>query len=341
MEKIMRIQLFCILVCLGILLTGCEENLDPVWHVVQTGTGSEYMLAYTEVQFLDEDHGKLLGNNINPAFSVIKYTNDGGNTWDTNEFQTLRFFGMHFVDINKGWIVGGNGRISNTEDGGDFWYSQDSGTSQSLNAVFFIDENTGWAAGNHGVILHTSNGGNTWSTQNSPVERSSVYLSGISFIDHDTGWIVGYDNHVDHAGSIILHTTDGGATWTSISGYNHYLNDVHFITDDIGWAVSHAHPGFPGVVLRTLNGAADWTAHATNINITMNSVCFTGGFHGWAVGGNANWTGAIIHTTNGGLDWDYQVQTTDYNLWDCYFTGLNNGWAVGERGLIMHYYPGP
>jgi len=40
--------------------------------------------------------------------------------------------GLHFVDINNGWVVGDSGVIVHTTDGGFSWDAQRSGTVVSL-----------------------------------------------------------------------------------------------------------------------------------------------------------------------------------------------------------------
>jgi hypothetical protein len=66
---------------------------------------------------------------------------------------------IYFIDSNTGWVVGADGIILKTTNGGDNWIPQRSGTINYFESVFFIDSNTGWAVGNDGTILKTNNGG--------------------------------------------------------------------------------------------------------------------------------------------------------------------------------------
>ena len=101
----------------------------------------------------------------------------------------------------KGWIVGTNGVIVLSEDGGITWRQVESGTTKSLEAVYFIDQNNGWVAGSNGTILRTIDGGYHWFKQHSGV--SANYLVSIHFTDASNGWIVG-------DGGTIIHTSNGG-----------------------------------------------------------------------------------------------------------------------------------
>jgi photosystem II stability/assembly factor-like uncharacterized protein len=78
--------------------------------------------------------------------------------------------------------------ILHTEDGGDTWTPQTSGTRHTLAEVYFTDEKRGWVVGDFGTILHTTDGGKTWTLQKSHVEHE---LTGLSFVHPNAGWIIG------------------------------------------------------------------------------------------------------------------------------------------------------
>jgi photosystem II stability/assembly factor-like uncharacterized protein len=68
-----------------------------------------------------------------------------------------------FQDDGRGWVVGDEGTILNTRDGGDTWQAQWGGTNSELHAVTFTDHaQHGWAVGDDGTILSTRDGGRTW-----------------------------------------------------------------------------------------------------------------------------------------------------------------------------------
>src|SRR5690606_3791512 len=58
--------------------------------------------------------------------------------------------------------------------------------------------------GLHGMIKRSTDGGATWQQVQSPVSTDLVQ---VRFRDPMNGWIVGHD-------SVLLHTTDGGLTWS-------------------------------------------------------------------------------------------------------------------------------
>ncbi|MEX0825076.1 MAG: YCF48-related protein, partial [Pirellulaceae bacterium] len=76
-----------------------------------------------------------------------------------------------FADVDRGWAVGDRGVIWHTDNGGDSWHPQPSGTPYPLFDVSFADARRGFAVGgwyepqtqlSHAVVLVTTNAGRTW-----------------------------------------------------------------------------------------------------------------------------------------------------------------------------------
>src|SRR5207237_770107 len=77
---------------------------------------------------------------------------------------------------------------------------------------------------------------------------TSNELLGVQFTDALTGWAVG-------AVGTIVHTSDGGATWSGQdSGANNNLGALDFTDALTGWAV-----GDRGTILHTSDGGATWS----------------------------------------------------------------------------------
>ena len=106
-------------------------------------------------------------------------------------------------------MVGGDGTILHTADGGQSWQRQVSETREYLTSVTFTaDGQRGWAVGLGGAILHTADGGQSWQGQ---VSGTGTHLNSVIFmVDDQRGWVVGSD-------STILLTVNGGKSWQSIA----------------------------------------------------------------------------------------------------------------------------
>ncbi len=136
-----------------------------------------------------------------------------------------------------------------------------------------------------------------------------------------TGWAVGQNG-------TILHTEDGGLSWTvETSGTLRKLYGVAFTDSRTGWAV-----GQNGTILHTGDGGLSWTTKKTGTTAGLDSVAFTDSRTGWAAGE----TGTILHTEDGGLNWTTEKSGTVRELYRVIFVDSRAGWVVGENGTILH-----
>ncbi|MCK4339914.1 MAG: T9SS type A sorting domain-containing protein, partial [Candidatus Cloacimonetes bacterium] len=184
------------------------------------------------------------------------------------------------------WVVGTNGKIYHTSDGGVNWNSQNTGTDNYISDVYFIDSNIGWAVGEYGLILNTTDGGDNWIAQTSGTTFS---IKDVFFIDNYNGWAVGVMG-------LILHTVDGGNNW-QIQTYGTYtnLNGVYFTDSNKGWVV-----GDVGTILHTTNSGEIWYYSDLGIFKYLHSIFFTDENTGWIVGSH----GTIFHNTISGMSID-------------------------------------
>ena len=115
---------------------------------------------------------------------------------------TNELLDVTFTNMNHGIIVGVNGTILITTNGGATWTIQLTSITDRLIEVTFTDSANGIVVG-YNTILKTEDGGITWIPQE--VITSNLLYS-VSFTDVNNGWIVG-------ARGTILHTTNGGVTF--------------------------------------------------------------------------------------------------------------------------------
>lgn len=133
----------------------------------------------------------------------------------TSPFATLSHRSVHFpVDTVTGYIVGGNGKVIKTTNGGANWNEIHDEGGMILRAVQFpTNVLTSYAVGDldtgSGTILKTVDG-STWVRQTS---NTTDDIRGVHFpVDVGTGWAVGDGGH-------IVKTTDGGASLLSHVGH--------------------------------------------------------------------------------------------------------------------------
>lgn len=243
--------------------------------------------------------------------------------YDTYTFgiHTATIYDIDFIDENTGWLVGNNGMIVKTTDGGETWIPQSSGTSVHLFGVDFVNSLIGWAVGNSGFILKTTNGGERWTQQTS---GQSVTLNDVNFVDDQLGLIVG-------ATGRIFRTTNGGTNWSSVtSGTNQTLRELQFVDNLNAWTV-----GASGTIRRTTDGGINWSAQSPPSGITsyLRAVCFIDNQNGWVVGDGL----VILKTTNGGTNWvlQYAPIGVENTLRGVSFINSQTGWVVDYAGVII------
>ncbi len=104
------------------------------------------------------------------------------------------------------------------------------------------------AVGARGYIVLSDDQGVQWSRARAP---EAPLLTAVDFIDATHGWAVGHD-------SVILATSDGGASWTqqfSAPAEQRPLMDVLFVSPESGIAV-----GAYGAYYETADGGKSWNA---------------------------------------------------------------------------------
>ena len=247
--------------------------------------------------------------------------------------------GVHQFDVNAAIVVGADGLVMKTANGGASFVTIQAGTTSSLLDVFFVTPQTGWAVGDNGTVLKSTNSGDTWNAQSS---GSTSSLLTVHFIDANTGWIGGADGK-------IRKTTDGGASWNLQTTGASVIRDIRFQSATFGLAAGYI--GNAAYMFRTTDGGTTWTSTWLNsgwgygVHIVNENIA-------WGVGETARITtvsdpfgggGTTItdrksvrwKTTNGGQSWAEVASTTSRFYSKIFFLDQNNGWAAGTNGAVV------
>ena len=274
------------------------------------------------------------------------------------------------INATSALAIGESGKIFYTENSGNNWSVEDSGTIQDLNSIEFVDVPI--AVGDSGVVLvkdgdnwfdnsivGASNlydvsvvnyqslndslvfvsgmDGEVWKWyNNSWIDLSSVTgvnsdIYGIDFVNETHGIAVGVNG-------VIIGTDDGGASWEprdvpeAVQGFSFY--DVAFINPIRAFVV-----GENGTLLRS-SGTGDsaigynWLVWDTGSTSTINSIGYSSINKVWIVG-NDNF---IALTKDGGKSFynQSQPQTIDTDFSGVSFVDGSNGFMVGESGIALY-----
>ena len=136
-----------------------------------------------------------------PPFLIYKTTN-GGNSWaeQFSDNTAGQYNAIKFSDLNNGWVVGANGKVVKTTNGGTDWtFVTNSGINslQSCKTVFTLDANNIWIPSKQNdneqtpYLAVTTDGGLTWGTLTTPFgnPQGSNAIFSIYFCDINNGWV--------------------------------------------------------------------------------------------------------------------------------------------------------
>jgi len=265
--------------------------------------------------------------------ALLLVSTDHGKTWIQQTlkeragsvlFQDRDLYSIRFAPNSKvGWIVGEEGTILHTDDGGQTWSTQKSGTDKNLMKICAIDDQTAIAVGADSAIVRTTDGGATWQTEKLP-KPMLITLFDVRFPEKNMGWITGEF-------STILSTTDGGQNWTLVTGGNTTDFTVGpFFTIAFTDPQHGTAAGLSGDISVTSDGGKTWQPQklpdpAASYVVTEDPT----DKKLWAVG-----NGGKMFEQSPGDKWKEATRATFQDLTDIAFAG-NQGVAVGLNGTIL------
>lgn len=141
---------------------------------------------------------------------------------DLRHLEDASLRSVFFIDHKEGWVVGDEGLILHTLNGGKSWERQQTGVRGSLRSVHFLTPDVGWVVGREelpygmssaGIVLFTDDGGLTWKRQ---LPNALPGLNQVRFVDAKTGFLFGDGSEQFPFG--VFKTTDSGRSWEPIPG---------------------------------------------------------------------------------------------------------------------------
>jgi photosystem II stability/assembly factor-like uncharacterized protein len=256
---------------------------------------------------------------------MILHTTNGGKLWKIQKlndsiFLTATMNCIDGKDPNILAMVGDNGTLLHTIDGGTTWDRVNLGLNDSLLGLSFFDNLNATAVGQDGIILRTSDGGTSWRFL--PSRPLTDQLNGVAFSKGDTSLGIA----VGHYGAI-LRTTNGGAHWDLIpSGTTDDLKSVAFEYSSVVFAV-----GQHGTILKSTNSGLSWIPRKSGTTKFLKSLSFPVPNSGWAVGDS----GIVLSTADGGVTWVLHPFSKRRSLTGVCFPDAQHGFICSDHGLYI------
>ena len=197
------------------------------------------------------------------------------------------------------------------------WEKLNPTVADYLQKVFMINDTTAIVVGSTGTILRSTDAGTTWNKIPSPVTSD---LMDVYFPNETEGWIAAVNS--------ILHTQDGGFTWTVAYTTSSSVLSIFFLDQFYGWA-----GGSYGEIWKTTNGGITWISTGSQTKYSwIFDIQFVDHSNGYAVGSNFG----FFKTTDGGTTWNVSEGNDGFStlLKALYFTDAKTGWVAGKDGYV-------
>jgi len=278
---------------------------------------------------------------------------------------------IDFINQNQGIMVGDDGMVAVTTDGGNTWNIPATvtaiiGTTRMLGVVYHEDGKV-WACGYSGMIIYSPDFGVTWQRQGVGVTVEIGY--GMTMNEDGLGFVALNNGNPDQ--SKIYKTSDYGTTWALVnltitgnptlykvrqfgskvvicgdSGYIGYSNDngttwTHYpnaagttTSDAMRDVVMNGDIGYAvGRNSRLLKTTDGWATYETVTNDF--SVYFEGiKFRNDGSLLACGWQGALAMSQDSGTHWN-EIVPTAVDIWKANIIDANTWYLVGDKGSIM------
>ncbi|MFQ5593635.1 MAG: Ig-like domain repeat protein, partial [Anaerolineae bacterium] len=286
---------------------------------------------------------------------------------DIPVFPLKDLYDVTFVDSMRGYIVGEEGHVWRTTDGGNHWTPSQWGTA-TLRDIFMVSYQVGFVAGDDKTLLRTTNGGDYFERMTMPpimIDDVEDFWSVYAFSQSEA-WALG------HIRGTILHMDGQQFDYVGWKGFPY--TGLAMPSPDQGWAITENgniyrfngtwsesptfHASGPLRAIEMSSASDVWAAGDNGMVVRYSNGRWaqsqiSGAFHGGGITGlhvrapDNVWVTAVM---GAGDRADTAIYRYQGNRWEqvayTYVAQLNGiwvddtlgvGWAVGKDGFIMRY----
>lgn len=311
-----------------LFLGSFSSSAQTGWSVLNIPNAGRY----DDLFFINDSVGWAAGGST----GWIRKTVNGGQSWTLQFTSPYYLRSIEFIDANNGFAGSLNGQLYRTTNGGQTWTDISPGISPAPDGICGLSAPTAntiygcglWAG--PAYIIKSVNGGDDWDYIDMSAYASR--LVDIHFLTPDTGFATGTANPASNGG-VILYTTNGGTSWTT-------MHTTQALTD-IVWKIQRldAQHWFASIyseptnddtrMLRSIDGGMTWTQLTVSDDYTyVETIGFMDPLHGWTGG-----EGTLWETTDGGNSWEVIALGYNYNR----FFKVNDSTAYLSGQRIYKY----
>ncbi len=270
------------------------------WEL-QVGDPASSDRSFDHVSFVDATHGFAVQGSTGSTHKLFA-TSDGQN-WVLSGTVPEHRYASFFTTPTTGFVADPARRILRTTDGGKKWQPVFTGRIKAeiagltrevdfyTHSIHFPSPSVGYAIGgplpqdSGNVLAKTEDGGATW-TAWVVLPGESASESSIWFVDPNTGVFRAKDGKM-------FRTSDGGKTWTGVSGQAQLKADLSFADGEVGWMMYYKRMTY------TSNGGRSWLSREIPFPGMVADSSLPARDRGYAVG-------------NHGMVYRYRIVPIDY-----------------------------
>lgn len=334
-----------------------SEDLGQTW--VETPIGSTANASFSALRKIDDNTVSIRATDGSGYLST-----DQGKTWKqilaVSANQLPSNVGAAFVDGKHGYLLGGQGELSETTDGGLTWKSKLPGLTQGYGDLQFANDKVGWLLLGDGRLSQTVDGGASWG---SAVRVGQAGFRRIGVVDDKRAW-GSYSYY--YSSPTFAVTADAGKSWSDVTAPNGaqslYLgseqtmlayggNGMVAVSADAGKTWSQRYTGTPmllnklaaqeagslwivgdqGVVRRSSDKGQTWSEVNLGTGVNLIDIAWASPKVGWIVGSQ----GTVYATLDGGKTWVRQATGTQRALTRLVVADPKTAWILGEYGTLL------
>ncbi|MDG5492628.1 YCF48-related protein [Psychroserpens sp. SPM9] len=303
------------------------------WQVLNATT---FGWRFEDMQFVDPEVGWV----VDGGGQILKTTN-GGLNWTQQYYNSDRYFrSVEFYNDQIGFagtLANGNpsATLLKTTNGGDTWIDISSNIPQSVPGIcgmHVVNENTIFVTGvfyGSAYIMKSTDQGESWVYTD--MGNLCNALVDIHFKDEMVGFACGQSAQGTGLRGIIVKTTDGGQTWSTVTlgaDSNTRIWKIQELTDSVMYASVESFTPTPEYY-KSKDGGQTWSLHSVSppgFSGTIQGVGFLNESLGWVGGFNTT----FYETTDQGQSWTYKPTVgSSYNRFQrvndtlMYASGIN------------------